>query len=74
MIGGDTLSIVVLLPYKFTLLSNYSTMTSDGKIVLLPYKFTLLSNCLLGFVKQSQVLLPYKFTLLSNTTPRISQY
>ena len=33
-----------LLPYKFTLLSNYVVEGKENKIVLLPYKFTLLSN------------------------------
>ena len=36
--------ILVLLPYKFTLLSNEQCPVLSGVIVLLPYKFTLLSN------------------------------
>ena len=36
----------VLLPYKFTLLSNNEDEAFDGLFVLLPYKFTLLSNTL----------------------------
>ena len=34
----------VLLPYKFTLLSNKKENTQKKSKVLLPYKFTLLSN------------------------------
>ena len=34
----------VLLPYKFTLLSNNLVFEEFGSSVLLPYKFTLLSN------------------------------
>ena len=36
--------IPVLLPYKFTLLSNNILPLYNLRIVLLPYKFTLLSN------------------------------
>ena len=35
---------VVLLPYKFTLLSNDRRSIIFNILVLLPYKFTLLSN------------------------------
>ena len=35
----------VLLPYKFTLLSNKGSGKQCNQNVLLPYKFTLLSNC-----------------------------
>ena len=35
----------VLLPYKFTLLSNLRVREKGVIKVLLPYKFTLLSNC-----------------------------
>ena len=34
----------VLLPYKFTLLSNKAVFVRAKTYVLLPYKFTLLSN------------------------------
>ena len=56
----------VLLPYKFTLLSNYPKWVDTLSRVLLPYKFTLLSNPNLYGSRSKQVLLPYKFTLLSN--------
>ena len=36
--------LIVLLPYKFTLLSNMEFLTDELAEVLLPYKFTLLSN------------------------------
>ncbi len=36
--------LIVLLPYKFTLLSNYQAVAVYAEKVLLPYKFTLLSN------------------------------
>ena len=39
----------VLLPYRFTLLSNLSANCIDGKKVLLPYRFTLLSNAFKGY-------------------------
>ena len=35
---------IVLVPYKFTLLSNGSSTIITDKSVLVPYKFTLLSN------------------------------
>ena len=35
---------LVLLPYKFTLLSNGDKADGGMVAVLLPYKFTLLSN------------------------------
>ena len=35
---------IVLLPYKFTLLSNQNVFFTPYVLVLLPYKFTLLSN------------------------------
>ena len=57
---------IVLLPYKFTLLSNKYLMVGTHKNVLLPYKFTLLSNRVWLGNTTSVVLLPYKFTLLSN--------
>ena len=56
----------VLLPYKFTLLSNMKVWITTHIRVLLPYKFTLLSNMLRKVCCQFSVLLPYKFTLLSN--------
>ena len=59
-------SVLVLLPYKFTLLSNDSCRSDRRRRVLLPYKFTLLSNHFTQIRTQHQVLLPYKFTLLSN--------
>ena len=62
----------VLLPYKFTLLSNLRAKFSEPVFVLLPYKFTLLSNPLPEAPKEETVLLPYKFTLLSNNDVRHS--
>ena len=59
--------IYVLLPYKFTLLSNWGPPYTGTTYVLLPYKFTLLSNAWLGMPQSVDVLLPYKFTLLSNS-------
>ena len=56
----------VLLPYKFTLLSNLLQAGRANAAVLLPYKFTLLSNSSLIYDTYPAVLLPYKFTLLSN--------
>ena len=56
----------VLLPYKFTLLSNGNILYSWLNFVLLPYKFTLLSNAQSKASRNVLVLLPYKFTLLSN--------
>ena len=44
-----TVQFVVLLPYKFTLLSNPLTKLICGIYVLLPYKFTLLSNLSTSF-------------------------
>ena len=38
----------VLLPYKFTLLSNLLSCRRYQATVLLPYKFTLLSNLKFG--------------------------
>ena len=58
--------LVVLLPYKFTLLSNMYDGYVGTTPVLLPYKFTLLSNQNYFESKGKLVLLPYKFTLLSN--------
>ena len=57
---------LVLLPYKFTLLSNRDAESKKVEEVLLPYKFTLLSNRCETVFKGDRVLLPYKFTLLSN--------
>ena len=34
----------VLLPYRFTLFSNYTLCDHSPKLVLLPYRFTLFSN------------------------------
>ena len=56
----------VLLPYKFTLLSNMKVWITTHIRVLLPYKFTLLSNAVGTDRTAILVLLPYKFTLLSN--------
>ena len=36
--------ISVLLPYRFTLFSNYVFQRSKNNSVLLPYRFTLFSN------------------------------
>ena len=62
-----TLHAWVLLPYKFTLLSNTEHPWLAPNVVLLPYKFTLLSNNNVMVNSGTVVLLPYKFTLLSNT-------
>ena len=59
-------SINVLLPYEFTLLSNFSDNIEKTLNVLLPYEFTLLSNMNKVFNSIYIVLLPYEFTLLSN--------
>ena len=42
----DTLRLMkeVLVPYKFTLLSNRLSLALPAALVLVPYKFTLLSN------------------------------
>ena len=56
----------VLLPYRFTLLSNDRCGVLIYCIVLLPYRFTLLSNHKQVTAAGRKVLLPYRFTLLSN--------
>ena len=38
----------VLLPYRFTLFSNYDAEQYGNGFVLLPYRFTLFSNLKLG--------------------------
>ena len=58
----------VLLPYKFTPLSNRTMVFNAIVSVLLPYKFTPLSNRLVIWGADGAVLLPYKFTPLSNVT------
>ena len=58
----------VLLPYRFTLLSNEKLDEHTLAIVLLPYRFTLLSNEYAYNPFVVGVLLPYRFTLLSNYT------
>ena len=57
---------VVLVPYKFTLLSNGFVDHYRKLSVLVPYKFTLLSNGWSNSETMETVLVPYKFTLLSN--------
>ena len=57
---------IVLVPYKFTLLSNPKQRRKYAPRVLVPYKFTLLSNTSCGMWYYTVVLVPYKFTLLSN--------
>ena len=61
----------VLVPYKFTLLSNPRESCTTCIAVLVPYKFTLLSNMRYIVSSRSLVLVPYKFTLLSNLKPQI---
>ena len=56
----------VLLPYRFTLFSNYNCREQLKALVLLPYRFTLFSNLLYRTSTQLSVLLPYRFTLFSN--------
>ena len=63
---SNSFATCVLLPYEFTLLSNYSLKTWQIDVVLLPYEFTLLSNVLMEVIMKKKVLLPYEFTLLSN--------
>ena len=65
------LSLHVLVPYKFTLLSNKKFICVNPKSVLVPYKFTLLSNVFAILKPFGAVLVPYKFTLLSNLKPQI---
>ena len=57
---------LVLVPYKFTLLSNSRRSGNAPSLVLVPYKFTLLSNVAALLLAAIAVLVPYKFTLLSN--------
>ncbi len=40
----SSMSLFVLVPYKFTLLSNVERASTGTSTVLVPYKFTLLSN------------------------------
>ena len=56
----------VLLPYRFTLFSNYNNTVYGANCVLLPYRFTLFSNCKRYDLIENFVLLPYRFTLFSN--------
>ena len=56
----------VLLPYRFTLFSNYIDEFWMWAEVLLPYRFTLFSNDYNYSTEQTSVLLPYRFTLSSN--------
>ena len=63
--------VSVLVPYKFTLLSNKVQTTVEQISVLVPYKFTLLSNCHRRLLVGTSVLVPYKFTLLSNLKSQI---
>ena len=62
---------IVLVPYKFTLLSNKPENIRIELHVLVPYKFTLLSNAKAKGIATITVLVPYKFTLLSNLKPQI---
>ena len=62
---------IVLVPYKFTLLSNCYLVVQLIIAVLVPYKFTLLSNRWAGRAGKKSVLVPYKFTLLSNGRGRL---
>ena len=55
-----------IVPYKITLLSNRSSVSSTSTDVLVPYKITLLSNVVCGGNDTVGVLVPYKITLLSN--------
>ena len=59
-------TIVVLLPYEITLLSNKFGLKISWFLVLLPYEITLLSNHILSDSALYFVLLPYEITLLSN--------
>ena len=59
-------TLMVLLPYKITLLSNGIADECVEQTVLLPYKITLLSNTSASTEISETVLLPYKITLLSN--------
>ncbi len=63
--------MTVLVPSKFTLLSN--KMIEDGLKgrVLVPSKFTLLSNKARNHWQKIIVLVPSKFTLLSNLKSQI---
>ena len=56
----------VLLPYEFTLFSNYLKDSVFTTRVLLPYEFTLFSNKVPVEGVSFNVLLPYEFTLFSN--------
>ena len=58
--------LVVLVPYKITLLSNNPCGLARRKSVLVPYKITLLSNLMRENDSGIYVLVPYKITLLSN--------
>ena len=60
------LRFYVLLPYRFTLFSNYTSTPLSLNAVLLPYRFTLFSNGLEVEAERKAVLLPYRFTLFSN--------
>ena len=64
----------VLLPYGFTLFSNYSKHLQYFTVVLLPYGFTLFSNARNTLCTSLQVLLPYGFTLFSNTNRKEYPY
>ena len=58
----------VLLPYRFTLFSNWLWQAGTQHQVLLPYRFTLFSNTAKLKFTICPVLLPYRFTLFSNLT------
>ena len=58
--------MIVLVPYKITLLSNHGETLREAVDVLVPYKITLLSNQLVPCAPLYLVLVPYKITLLSN--------
>ena len=68
MIDFNT-TIIVLVPYKITLLSNALIDVVEHGSVLVPYKITLLSNLLDVRPYNREVLVPYKITLLSNRIP-----
>ena len=69
--GIDIRPNAVLLPYRFTLFSNYNCREQLKSLVLLPYRFTLFSNTELLYLHFIKVLLPYRFTLFSNLKLKI---
>ena len=66
-------ALEVLLPYGFTLFSNFTAVEVKRYSVLLPYGFTLFSNGNTCILRAGTVLLPYGFTLFSNMPLLISQ-